>query len=480
MPHNKYIAEILREPNLYPEIHFDREAHNNFDNPRELNNIADAYCLIGHFEDACTLYRRIIELDPNWFDILDIYARALWALHDYEGARQLWTLFLDRRRRVYLKLGIPLSFYTVDDVFTSAFGNFTHYYPIDKYGYLSNLDKFYYHKTPLSDGQRSVAPTHGSSVCNRAMRDYVFERVTDEIPSEILTRLAQDDYVTRLPFYCGTDLNRRPMHFHQAFAEKTLKLNRSGAHAKLHFKQEHIDDCEQRLALMGVKSNRSIVCIHVRESGYWGRTGDRTHSTKNADVASYIPAIEFLTGNGFQVIRLGDSSMKPLPTMRFLFDYARSEYKSEFLDLYLLTRSTFLLCTSSGPFTVASMFDIPVLATNWACGHLLPFLPSDLVLFKKFKYRSNGKRLSYDQLLNLDYGEFSYYNFERKNIELVDNTPEELRCAAVEMVERLDVKKEPSSGEPDRSHASARYGPLVSRFGGKAIVSEAQFARSTV
>ena len=132
-----------------------------------------------------------------------------------------------------------------------------------------------------------------------------------------------------------------------------LNLCRTGAPAKIRYTPEQIDDCEQRLVRMGVSLKRPIVCLHARESGYWGRTGDPTHSTKNADILSFVPAIQFLTDNGYQVVRLGDPSMRPLPELKFTFDYAHSEYKSDFLDLYLITRSVFLLCTSSGPFTVA-------------------------------------------------------------------------------------------------------------------------------
>src|SRR5205807_10584894 len=101
----------------------------------------EAYCLVGLFENACTLYKRIIELNPSWIDMLDLHARALWALHDYEAAKRMWALFLDRRKDIYRKIGIPLNFYTIDDVFTGSFGNFTHFYPIDKYGYLSDRDE---------------------------------------------------------------------------------------------------------------------------------------------------------------------------------------------------------------------------------------------------------------------------------------------------------------------------------------------------
>jgi putative glycosyltransferase (TIGR04372 family) len=478
---NQYIESIVKAQDHYPEKDFGSQAHLHFDDAGELYRITDAYCLVGLFEEACTLYKRIIELNPAWIDVLDPYARALWALHDYEEAKKMWTLFLEKRKSARQKIGIPLNFYTVDDVFTSAFGNFTHFYPMDKYGYLSDKDEFYYHP---SDGKHSSLPAHHRKpVCNEALRKHVFERIKDNIPPDILLLLAQDDYVTRLPFYCATDLNRQPTHFHPAFAEKMLSLNRAGAAARIRFEPEQIDDCEQRLARMGVEPNRPIVCIHARESGYWGRTGDLTHSTKNADIASYIPAIQFLTDNGYQVVRLGDPSMRPLPALKFAFDYAHSEHKSDFLDLYLLTRSTFTLCTSSGPFTVASMFNIPVLATNWVSAHTLPFLPRDLILFKKFKYRDSGKLLSFRELLNLDYGEFSYYNLERKNIEVVDNTPAELLSATTEMLEKLHAKKK--VGLVDRAYrplkaAGARLFHKPSRFHGKAIISEAQFARDSI
>lgn len=480
---NKYIEAIVNAPDQFPERDFDLQAQLHFDDPAELYRITDAYCHVGLFEKACALYKRIVELNPAWIDVLDPYARALWALHNYDGAKAMWSLFLNKRKSLRQKIGIPLNFYTVDDVFTSAFGNFTHFYPMDKLGYLSDKDEFYYHNMYVSEGGRSNLPAHRNPVCNKALRNNVFERIKDNIPHDKLLLLAQDDYVTRLPFYCGTDLSRQPTHFHSAFAEKMLSLTHAETAAKIRFEREQIDDCEQRLALMGVEPNRPIVCIHARESGYWARTGDLTHSTKNADIASYIPAIQYLADNGFQVVRLGDASMKRLPPLKFVFDYAHSEHKGDFLDLYLLTRSTFSLCTSSGPFTVASMFNIPVLATNWVSAHTLPFLPRDLILFKKFRYRDSGKLLSFSELLNLDYGEFSYYNLQRKNIEVVDNTPAELLNATMEMLEKLHTKKK--VGLVDRAYihlkaAGAQLFPKLSRFHGKSIISQAQFARNSI
>jgi putative glycosyltransferase (TIGR04372 family) len=481
---NQYVEAIVKAPGQYPENDFGGQVKTHFDSSGELYKITEAYCLVGRFAEACALYERILNLNPAWIEVLDPYARALFALHDYAKARKKWQLFLDERKRVYLKIGIPINFYTIDDVFTSAFGNFTHYYPMDKYGYLSEQDDFYYHVTPLSEGRRSDLGARRNPISNQAMRDNVFERVKNKIPDDILPLLAQDDYITRVPFYCATDLNRRPTHFHAAFAEKMLKLCRTGAAAEIQYTPGQIDECEQRLARMGVDPKRPIVCAHARESGHWGRTGDPTHSTKNADISSFIPAIQYLTDNGYQVVRLGDPSMTRMPEMKFVFDYAHSSQKSDFLDLYLLKRSTFLLCTSSGPFTVASMFNVPVLATNWISGHLLPFLPRDIILMKNFKYRGSGKPLSYKDVLDLDYGEFSYYNLQRKNVEYVDNTPDEILSATKEMLDRLNSKEvEPglvAKALKFVSKLSESSGFTSSRFRGKAIVSEAKFAHGSL
>src|SRR5580704_11723774 len=100
---NKYVEAIVKAEEAYPEKDFASSALVYFDDPAELYRITEAYCLIGLFENACSLYKRIIELNPAWIDILDLYARALWALHDYEGAKRLWKLFLEKRQAIYRK-----------------------------------------------------------------------------------------------------------------------------------------------------------------------------------------------------------------------------------------------------------------------------------------------------------------------------------------------------------------------------------------
>ncbi|MGE4167831.1 MAG: TIGR04372 family glycosyltransferase [Xanthobacteraceae bacterium] len=473
----------MKAPDRYPEKDFRDAVKNHFDSPGELYRITEAYCLVGQFDEACQLYDRILTLNPGWIDVLDPYARGLFAAHRYQESRQKWQLFLDARKETYKKLGIPENFYTVDDVFISSYGNFTHYYPMDQLGYLKPDDRFYYHVTPTSDGRRSDLGARRNPISNRAMYNSVFDRLRGGVPAELAPLLAQDDYVTRLPYYCATDLKRRPTHHHAAYAEKMIKLCRAGRAAQLRYSQGELDDVERRLRVMGVDLKRPIVCLHARESGYWGRTGDPTHSTKNADIMSFVPAIRFLIDNGYQVVRLGDPSMKRLSDMPSVFDYAHSPERDDYVDLYLLKNAAFLMCTSSGPFTVASMFGTPVLMTNWVTPHILPFLPRDIILMKNFRRRDSGKPMSFEDALTLDYGEFGYYNFQRKNVAVADNTADEILAATMEMLERIEgdaANSEPMAAMRKLLFGRSRHQTPSARYPGREIVSEAKFARGSL
>src|SRR6185295_6699581 len=100
------------------------------------------------------------------------------------------------------------------------------------------------------------------------------------------------------------------------------------------------------------------------------------------------------------------------------------------------------------------------------------------------KWRSTGKPLSYKEVLDLDYGDFSYYNLQRKGVEYVDNTPDEILRATKEMLDRLSTDEAETSlvtkGIKFVSKLSGARHFNALRFQGKAIVSEARFAHGSL
>jgi putative glycosyltransferase (TIGR04372 family) len=118
------------------------------------------------------------------------------------------------------------------------------------------------------------------------------------------------------------------------------------------------------LRAAGVDPDRPFVTLHVREPGF-NRNSRIATLNRNADPATYLPAIDRLIAQGYQVVRMGDASMAPLPPRQGLVDYARSSAKRPDLDMALVATCGFHIGTSSGLSLMPVLFDRPVLFTNW-------------------------------------------------------------------------------------------------------------------
>src|SRR3546814_3430723 len=86
---------------------------------------------------------------------------------------------------------------------------------------------------------------------------------------------------------------------------------------------------------------------------------------RDARIADYRPAIEYLTASGGYVVRLGDRSMTRAEPQAGLVDYPFTEAKSDWMDIYLAARCRFHDGTSSGMSFVPLLFGRPALLTNW-------------------------------------------------------------------------------------------------------------------
>ncbi len=118
---------------------------------------------------------------------------------------------------------------------------------------------------------------------------------------------------------------------------------------------------DRLLSDMGLPENASFVCLHVREGGYYGGKEGRGKEIRNANVHNYVEAIRSLTDRGYWVVRLGDKTMKPLPELSRVIDYALSEHKSDEADIYLVAHCEFYVGHNSGPWDAANLFGKPIM-----------------------------------------------------------------------------------------------------------------------
>ena len=188
------------------------------------------------------------------------------------------------------------------------------------------------------------------------------------------------------------------------------------------------------LQTLGVPPDAWFVGLHVRE----GRT--RSRGARDADIGTYGLAIKSIVARGGWVIRMGNPTMPPLPPMPQVIDYAHSEVRSDWMDVFLWARCRFFIGTTSGPAWVSPTFGVPCVATNW---HPLirRWFGQGLFIPKLLWSEREERYLSFAEALTSSVGVAESLDYlASRGIRLVDNTPEEINDVVVEMLDRLEGK----------------------------------------
>jgi putative glycosyltransferase (TIGR04372 family) len=188
------------------------------------------------------------------------------------------------------------------------------------------------------------------------------------------------------------------------------------------------------LATLGMKPGSWFVAMHVRENGY--KAGEHDRCVRNAHIAAYLPAIKKIVDEGGWVIRCGDPKMRPLPKMDHVYDYAFSPERRDWLDIFFASQCRFMIGTQSGLSHVADTFGVPTLYTNWVCWGFPPWYGTNLFLAKTFWSRPMKRALTVAEILQNKLGCCENPDvFDARQIELIDNTPEDLEAGVVQMLD---------------------------------------------
>jgi len=125
-----------------------------------------------------------------------------------------------------------------------------------------------------------------------------------------------------------------------------------------------------------------------------------------------------------------------------IIDYVNSNLRSDFMDVYLGAKCTFCISTGYGFDELPYIFRRPIAYLTIPFGNLYSYSEKFLLLTKHHILKKEKRRLSLSEIFS--YGVAYALDtkiFRQKGIELVDNTPEEIKDTAIEMVENLEFKK---------------------------------------
>jgi putative glycosyltransferase (TIGR04372 family) len=218
-------------------------------------------------------------------------------------------------------------------------------------------------------------------------------------------------------------------------------LSRTKPHLALTAQEEQMGWTAMRN--LGVSEGAPFVCLHSRDRTYLDKVfpGENWHyhDYHNSEIENFLQAAEELACRGYFVVRTGACVRKPLNTKNpSIIDYA-TKGRTEFLDVFLGANCKFYLGDSCGYNAIPSIFRRPVATVN-----MLPlerastWAEQDIFITKKHWLCAEHRFMTFEEIFKSGAGRFlRSEQFEKMDIELIDNTPEEIAALGIEMDERL-------------------------------------------
>ena len=199
------------------------------------------------------------------------------------------------------------------------------------------------------------------------------------------------------------------------------------------------------LSELNIPTDAHYICFHARDSAYLDRVSKNYdwgyHDYRDSSIENYLLAAEEMSDRGLYSIRMGavvkNAIHSPNPK---IIDYSTSKHRADFNDIYIGSHCRFFLCSDTGMSVIPEMFKVPVVYVNWTnILRISTWVLNGLFIFKKFYLRDEERNMTFPEIMNLDFGSVENEEiFDNLNLELIENTQEEIRSVSIEMDERIN------------------------------------------
>jgi putative glycosyltransferase (TIGR04372 family) len=160
----------------------------------------------------------------------------------------------------------------------------------------------------------------------------------------------------------------------------------------------------------------------------------------NFDFSNFEEAAIALVSMGYQVVRMGAGTEKPLQFVNTdVFDYAVSDFRNEFMDVYIAGTCEFAISTQTGPDAVCLAFRRPVYYVDVTRFSQF-FFGTQIAYWNPAQFYLNGRRLSLKQIFeNQIFWIKNPDEFLEMGIDIVRSSPHELAEMCVAFAEHLQA-----------------------------------------
>jgi putative glycosyltransferase (TIGR04372 family) len=199
---------------------------------------------------------------------------------------------------------------------------------------------------------------------------------------------------------------------------------------------------ESKLKEMGLLK-REFICFQNRDSKFLDsiiiNNNWKYHDYRNSNIKNYLVAVEEIIKRGYRAVRMGHLVKDNLSkNNKSIIDYAIN-HREDFLDIYLIANSRFVIFPHSGLKHLAIVLRVPVVCVNVICYIGIYYLQNiDICVPKKLWSKESNRYLTFREIFDSDIATFTTSMlYEDNGIEVIENTSEEILDAATEMEMRL-------------------------------------------
>lgn len=159
---------------------------------------------------------------------------------------------------------------------------------------------------------------------------------------------------------------------------------------------------------------------------------EKIETARNSNIYNKILGVKFMISKGYKAIRMGkNETERKIFNDSNIIDYAISNDRSDFLDIYLISKCEFMISSNSGINELPVLFRKPRLIVDYYDIPALEFHPLKLMIVpKKFKNLNTGNLINFEEAFEK---KLNYIHINSKVNELgydiIDNSELEIKKA---------------------------------------------------
>jgi len=191
----------------------------------------------------------------------------------------------------------------------------------------------------------------------------------------------------------------------------------------------------------GIGKEDKFVCFLIRDQAFLKKMYPNQnfdyHEYRNIDSDKFIEAAKALSERGYYVFRMGRIQEKVFDANNSkIIDYAHSDKKNDFLDIYLSAHCTFFSTTLSGLDNLLPIFNVPTV-----------FIPLNLYMARQYNnylistrtfVDQNGNKMSLKNLFKKDLlGRQKKKDFDQEKVIHLEPDSEQIKNLVIEMDDHI-------------------------------------------